>query len=162
MRTQSTQPRRTSSLTARLSTVPGQRLQRRSAASRQARPALRTACRRGRKPELGKYALWRWFARHNQIRRFLPQTERYSPAALQRLLHAYGAVFVKPSAGSRGRGVMKVWRAQGRYWVHHTVRRPRTFWNGSELVRWLARVQGGRRHIVQQAIDVVRLHGRPV
>ncbi|MCL6636338.1 MAG: YheC/YheD family protein [Alicyclobacillus sp.] len=165
MQKPTSQLHRAASITTRPATDRGLRRPRGFATSRQIRPAspaLRKTSRTGRKPELGKFALWRWFARNTTVRRFLPQTARYSPAALQRMLQAHGAVFVKPSAGSRGRGVIKVWQAEGRYWVHHTVQQPRSFRRWPDLVRWLARVQGGRLHIVQQAVDVVRLHGRPV
>ncbi|TDY51025.1 YheC/D-like protein [Alicyclobacillus sacchari] len=116
-----------------------------------------------RKPELGKWLLYRFFARNASARKHLPTTRKYSKKSLASMLQAYGAVYLKPAAGSRGRGVMKVWNdRQGRVIVQHTVRRPIAFATLDKANVHIRRSQGGNVYIVQQAVRLLQVKGRPM
>ncbi|MCL6452534.1 MAG: YheC/YheD family protein [Alicyclobacillus sp.] len=114
-----------------------------------------------RKPELGKYALWRLFAGDPKIRRLLPDTRRFSRSNLAEMLRRYGMVYVKPSGGSRGVGIMKVWRVERQVYVKHTIRATRSFDQLDAAVAYVDRHRGGRPYIVQQGVDLARVGGRP-
>ncbi|SDW00649.1 YheC/D like ATP-grasp [Alicyclobacillus hesperidum] len=115
-----------------------------------------------RKPELGKWLLYRFFARHMSARKHLPTTRKYNEKALAAMLQAYGAVYIKPAAGSRGRGVMKVWKRQSRVIVQHTVHKPIAFNTLGEACTYIKRLQGDQVYIVQQAIHLLHVEGRPM
>jgi hypothetical protein len=68
-------------------------------------------------------------------------------------------VYIKPDGGGRGEGVVKVWKS-GRTYRYVKVRgKTRT----AQSVDALSRMLGLRRryHIVQRAIDLARVQGRP-
>ncbi|GGJ14064.1 hypothetical protein GCM10010885_24270 [Alicyclobacillus cellulosilyticus] len=71
-------------------------------------------------------------------------------------------MFVKPSGGSRGRGIIKVWRAGGHVWVKHTIHPARSFTCEDEAVRHVERLQENGAYMVQQGISLIRIGGRPV
>ncbi|WP_051662985.1 YheC/YheD family protein [Alicyclobacillus macrosporangiidus] len=115
-----------------------------------------------RKPELGKYLLYRLFSQHKEIRRHLPATARYTPAVLAAFLRRYRVVFVKPSGGSRGQGILKVWRDGGKVHVQHTVHSRRTFRSVEAAVRHVERIRDPKAYVVQQGIPLFQVGGRPV
>ncbi|MCL6516400.1 YheC/YheD family protein [Alicyclobacillus sp.] len=115
-----------------------------------------------RKPELGKYLLYRWFSKHPDIRRHLPATARYTPAVLRAYLKMYKTVFVKPSGGSRGHGILKVWRDGDRVYVQHTVHPAKSFSSVDDAVRHVERLREAKAYVVQQGLHLLRVDGRPV
>ncbi|MBX6353620.1 MAG: YheC/YheD family protein [Thermoflavifilum sp.] len=115
-----------------------------------------------RKPELGKYLLWRLFRRHPRLRPHLPDTARYAPDRLRRFLDRYGMVYVKPSGGSQGKGIMKVWREGDAVLVKKTVQKARRFDSVEAAIRHIDQQRAGKPYIVQQGLNLIRIDGRPV
>lgn len=114
-----------------------------------------------RKPELGKYLLWQLFARNQTIRKHLPDTARYSAATLNMWLKKYTSVYIKPSAGSRGRGIYKIWRQNKQYWLQHTTHAPRKFSNLTSVHRYIQAGMGSALYIIQQGIQLATIAGQP-
>lgn len=114
-----------------------------------------------RKPELGKYLLYLHFSKDSVIRKYLPPTSRYSAKALETYLGRYGTVYVKPSGGSRGHGILKVWRRDGDIWVQHTTRLARRFSSIQAATLHIDSMRGGKAYIVQKGITLARVNGRP-
>ena len=115
-----------------------------------------------RKPELGKYLLWNWFARHPAIRRYLPPTARYSAATFKSFLHKYGTVFVKPSGGSMGRGIIKVWRDGPSVRLKHTTRRAEVYSTEQAALHRIDTLREGKAYVVQKGIALARVNGKPM
>ncbi|KEO84926.1 YheC/YheD family protein [Tumebacillus flagellatus] len=115
-----------------------------------------------RKPELGKWGCWRFFAKVPEIRKYLPSTAVLTESSLRRYLEKYGSVYVKPSAGWGGRGITKVWkRADGGY--AFVVERGKAVHSDTmaQLYRKLHRRQRpGIVYIVQQGIQLAKIDGR--
>lgn len=124
---------------------------------------LRAARRQniGRKPELGKYLLYLHFAKDPKIRKYLPPTRRYSPSALKDYVNRFHSVYVKPTGGSRGNGIFKVWKSGRAVYVQHTTRQPRKFPGVGAAVRFVDRHRGGRAYVIQRGISLARVHGSP-
>lgn len=91
-----------------------------------------------------------------------PATKRYTGiATIRGMLDRYGAVYVKPANGHGGNGVFCVRRGDGGYRVdcdryHVTSSLHRTV-PDAKWATFTAREFGGRPHIVQQAIRLLRL-----
>lgn len=115
----------------------------------------------GRKAELGKYLLWLHFSKDAAIKKYLPQTGRYAADALATYLKRYDTVYVKPSGGSRGQGVLKVWRDGSAIVVHHTTRHPRRFTSVRSAQKYIDDLRGGSAYVIQQGISLARVDGRP-
>lgn len=100
-------------------------------------------------------------AKSEQLAPSLPETRRMTASALRRMLDRYGMAYVKPERGSRGRGVMKVEKAGGRYRIHAGVKRvrQRTF---REAYAWIMAHKQRRPYLAQRGIRVIRHRGRPV
>lgn len=114
-----------------------------------------------RKPELGKYLLWSLFAKNQTVRSYLPDTRRFSKDSFRTLLERVGMVYVKPSGGSRGMGVIKVWRSGGRVYVKHTVRKTKSFGSVTDAFLYLDKQRSGKAYIVQRGIQLAKVNGRP-
>ncbi len=125
--------------------------------------SVRAARRRanGRKPELGKYLLYLHFAKDAKIRNYLPTTRRYSVNTLKNYIKRFTSVYVKPSGGSRGQGVLKVWKSGKAVFVQHTNRTKREFSSIDAAVRFVDRQRAGRAYVVQRGIALARVQGSP-
>ncbi len=114
-----------------------------------------------RRPELGKWRLWKLFWSDAAIRPYLPATRPFSDHALETMLNRYGSVYVKPIAGARGQGVMRTYRRQQAYGLHFEARNPLSMASLPSLTREIHRLAGSRTLIVQQDVRLLRVHGRP-
>ncbi|MTV50660.1 YheC/YheD family protein [Heliobacillus mobilis] len=114
------------------------------------------------RPELGKWSLWRLFAADSSIRPHLPPTRKFSMTSLKRFLESYGMVYLKPSAGYGGQGIIKVWQTEKGYSyvrVKGETHRRASF---TDLYNSLKRYCfTGNGYIVQKAIDLAHVDGRP-
>lgn len=114
-----------------------------------------------RKPEMGKFLLYKFFSRNPEISKHLPSTARYSRASLEDYVQKYDAVYVKPVAGSMGRGILKVQKSNGQYVVQKNVLKARKLKTFNEVVRYIDMERAGKMYIVQQGIALAKLNGRP-
>lgn len=102
--------------------------------------------------------------RNRAVRPHVPPTQRYSRAALVRMLNAFGMVYVKPNRGSHGRGVIRVEKHKNRagaaaYSVHiGSLRR-----NGLGMAALLAALRphvSRELYLIQRGIHLLRHQGR--
>ncbi|QQE77408.1 YheC/YheD family protein [Alicyclobacillus sp. SO9] len=113
-----------------------------------------------RKPELGKLLLWRLFSRSKTLRSYLPATARYTPSSFASFMSKYSTVYVKPSGGSQGIGVIKAWKRQGAFYVKHTVRKTKVFSSAAAAAAYVDKLRNGKGYIVQQGINLASIKGR--
>ena len=114
-----------------------------------------------RKPEMGKFLLWRFFYQNARVRRYLPETKRYGVETFKEMLTRFRSAYVKPVAGSRGRGVLKVWQQDGNVFVQKTVFRAKAFPSVEAAIRFIDAQRKGKAYIVQQPIHLAKVDGRP-
>jgi hypothetical protein len=113
------------------------------------------------KPEMGKYLLWCYFHKNKGLRKYLPETKRYSLDALTQLLNKYSGVYIKPVAGSRGNGILKAWKEKEKIYVQKTVFRPKSFTSLTQAHRWIEAEREGKMYIIQQGLKLAKIKGRP-
>ncbi len=112
-----------------------------------------------RKPELGKYLLWLHFSKSKQIRPYLPATRRMNREAFLAYLRRYRMIYAKPSGGSRGIGIMKVWSKDDQVFVKKTVLPTRSFASSEAAFRYVHEQQNGKPYIVQQGLQLATING---
>lgn len=114
-----------------------------------------------RKPELGKYLLWRHFSQKAEIRRHLPETSRLTEVAFARYLKRYNEVYVKPSGGSRGVGIHKAWLRDKMVYVKETTKKPAAFSSIKGAYAYIDKRRRGKPYIVQRGLRLAKVEQRP-
>ncbi|WAH38474.1 YheC/YheD family protein [Alicyclobacillus dauci] len=116
-----------------------------------------------RRPEMGKWLLYQFFHKDPQIAKYLPVTRKYTHENFAEMLSKFRMVYVKPVAGSMGKGIMKVWLdGQNRIVVKKTIERQHTFANKEQAMRYIDTLRQGKMYIVQQGIHMATVGGRPL
>ena len=114
-----------------------------------------------RKPEMGKYGLYRFFMKSNAIQPYLPQTQIFSVGTFADMLKKHKMVYVKPSAGSQGKGILKAWLEGSSVNVKKTTLQTRSHPSIAAAAAAIDRQRDGKRFIVQQGIHLAKVYGRP-
>ena len=107
---------------------------------------------------MGKIRFHRMFRKVPQLKPYLPHTAYCTEHRLAAFLDRYPAVYIKPDGGERGIGVVKAWKCGSAIYYVKEKGEPRTAGSVQELFR---KLKLKRPHIVQQAIDLARIGGRP-
>jgi len=97
---------------------------------------------------------------------YLPETEEYGDgASLNRFLDRYETVFLKPTNGSLGRGIIKVNRLDDRYQYRYRLRNGQiisgTTAGREALKAVLNRLVKGKSYIIQQGLALRTYNGSP-
>ncbi|KIL40074.1 hypothetical protein SD70_16280 [Gordoniibacillus kamchatkensis] len=110
---------------------------------------------------LAKWKLHRFYARNSYIARYLPPTAMLTPNSLQRFMDAYKTVYIKASTVHTGKGIVKVWRTERGYRYVQVKGRASFSPSLQDLYRKLRQANPRRSYIVQKAIDLAEVNGRP-
>jgi hypothetical protein len=97
-----------------------------------------------------------------ELRALVPDTRRFSRAAMQELLGRFGMIYAKPVVGSFGRGVVRVERQSGynpSYLVQTGVRKF-VLPNFDSCYAKLSSVMLRKPYLVQQGIYLLKYNGR--
>lgn len=98
---------------------------------------------------------------HPGLAGHIPETNRYSPAQLRRMLDLHGFVVIKPIVGSGGSGVIKVTRSGDGFSYTHRDQTKRfgTFGGLADALRGRT---AKRRYLIQKGINLAEVSGRPI
>ncbi|MFK7697780.1 YheC/YheD family protein [Paenibacillus sp. HJGM_3] len=114
----------------------------------------------------GKWQVHQMLMRHEPLRAHLPPTKRLVGwNALQAELNRLGEVFLKPEAGSKGKGVLRVshtedgYRVSGRTRDNEIIRK--SFPSESGFRQWLTAFTGGRPYLIQPYLQLNARNGDP-
>jgi hypothetical protein len=109
---------------------------------------------------MAKHHYYRVFRQDGELSRHMPDTAICTRRTLAHFLAKYGMVYVKPNVGGRGEGVTRAWRAaDGRILYVVEKGSPAVCRSADELWDRLGLAEG-RRHVVQQGLDLAEYHGR--
>nr|WP_306812981.1 YheC/YheD family protein [Paenibacillus soyae] len=98
---------------------------------------------------------------HPALADHVPETNRYSPAQLRRMLDVHSFVVIKPVVGSGGSGVIKVTKSEGGFaYTHRETTKRFTSFGG--LVNSLRGRTARRRYLIQKGIRLAEVNGRPI
>lgn len=105
--------------------------------------------------------LWQHFSKSKQVSRYLPATKRLNKESFTSYLQRFGMIYVKPSGGSRGNGIMKVWQTGNQVKVKKTVLATRVFSSRDGAWTYVQQQTGRKAHIVQRGLWLAKVGGRP-
>jgi glutathione synthase/RimK-type ligase-like ATP-grasp enzyme len=92
---------------------------------------------------------------------YLPKTDWMSTHAFWDMMNQYGRVVVKPTGGSRGRGVYQVTDLGGNRYQIHVEKRKIRIKGKDRTYDYLSRCIGDQSYIVQRWISRAKVRGRP-
>lgn len=113
----------------------------------------------------GKWKTHKLLSKHDELQKYLPDTRFFtSPADVTELLEIHGTVFLKPSGGSSGRGIIRISGGLNGYAANYrTARHVRRveFKDTEKLKHYIQQFVGETRYIVQQGLSLAKIHDRP-
>lgn len=115
--------------------------------------------RRARKHIVSKWLKTKAILGDAKVRALVPDTRRLTFESLGAMLGRYGMVYVKPSSGTFGIGVMRVERTGSGY-VYQTGMKKRAFRTLAALYRSIQRHKRKRTYLVQRGIHLLKYRGR--
>ncbi len=105
-----------------------------------------------------KGRVYQLLKQNHDLRRYLPNTGRYSQTDFLRFLQRYPIVYVKPTVGSVGKGVARIERHADKYlFVSNKGQR---LLGQPALLREMGRWVNGRRFLVQQGVKLATYKGQ--
>jgi hypothetical protein len=116
-------------------------------------------------PLANKWAMHQVFEQNPSIRPHLPLTRKYNGKTLKQMVNTQPLVYLKPSNGTGGRGILKIkklknglYRIQGRDQQRSII--PPQHVTIEQIARRLRRWNVDNRYLVQQGIDLALDDGR--
>ncbi|UOF91628.1 YheC/YheD family protein [Fodinisporobacter ferrooxydans] len=114
-----------------------------------------------KRPEMGKWLLWKFFHSDSAIRPFLPPTKRLSLSTCREFLNRYSAVYLKPAGGWGGKGIIRAWRTQSGYAFIREKGQTYHCKSIEDLYQTITPFLANKVYIVQKAIALAKWKGRP-
>lgn len=110
---------------------------------------------------VNKLKIHRFLAKSNKLVSFLPETKALTKASFEILLSKYREVFIKPTFGGQGIGIIKV-SAQGNevFIIHYENKRWKVEGTNKAYLSIKALTKS-RSYIVQQGIPLAEIYRRP-
>ena len=114
---------------------------------------------------VNKREMYAWLTKDATTRDLIPDTERLrSSEALARFCRSHPLVFLKPTGGSLGSGILKVRRNSDSYEVRYRKQKEHVsteFNRSSRLFRFVKTMSPGRVYLMQQGIRLMKFEGNP-
>lgn len=107
-----------------------------------------------------KWAKTNVMMRDAGLRGYIPSTRKFSRQSLQSLLHTHHMVYVKPTYGSLGRGVMRVEKHERGEYSCQLGGDRRDFHSFEALYHSLKRDTLGKSYLVQRGVHLLKYEGR--
>lgn len=107
-----------------------------------------------------KWAKTNVMMRDAGLRGYIPSTRKFSKSNLFSMLNAHEMVYVKPTYGSLGKGVMRVEKtAQGEY-AYQLIGTRKTYTGFETLYHAIKRDTLGKSYLVQRGVQLLKYEGR--
>lgn len=113
---------------------------------------------------LNKLEVYRVLKKNPSTAEFIPETALYNTRNLKYFLGKYGALYLKPIANSRGKGIIKLGKgAAGTYYVQHATKAYSNYHSTLTQAHLKMKHYGLKpmRYLVQKAIPLATYRGRP-
>jgi glutathione synthase/RimK-type ligase-like ATP-grasp enzyme len=91
----------------------------------------------------------------------VPQTDLYNKSNVEKYLHKYQTVFLKPDEGSKGKGVIKI-RRVGKYFIIQKGTKRYVYTTPSTVYNVTQKLINNKKYIIQQGISLIQIDQRPV
>jgi hypothetical protein len=108
-----------------------------------------------------KWELHKLYSKHPDIGQLVPPTAVLSLKTLMRFLNKYNKVYIKGKNSHTGSGIIKAWKTENGYRFVRVKGKPVDVSSILELYTNVKRGRADKSIIVQKAIDLARIEGRP-
>jgi hypothetical protein len=109
-----------------------------------------------------KWQVYQMLVTDPQLKRYLPETKDLTPENFKGMLQKYNTLFVKPSNGSLGKGIIKVTRNSGgavSFVIYGKGKVKNYAENAEEFFKKTTRIRGDKPYIVQQGLNLALYKG---
>lgn len=113
---------------------------------------------------LNKWRVHQLLSRNPFLCGYLPETRQLNRSNLEEMLKRYKVLYLKPSNGSLGRGIIKVnckEKGQLCFTIYRNGKNHGTAIKAEDLLKKTRSFRRGKSYIVQQGLNLARYHGRP-
>lgn len=114
---------------------------------------------------INKREMYNWLLDDARTNELIPVTDRLrTGAGLERFCREHPLVYLKPTGGSLGMGILKVQRKQGQFHVRYRRQKEHLtakFARGEELLRFVKTTNPNRIYLMQQGIRLMSYQGNP-
>ncbi len=111
---------------------------------------------------LNKWQVYQTLAQNLFLKPYLPETQKLSEQSLAEMLSKHSVLYLKPSNGSLGIGIIKVKKLGEnnlKFTVYSRSRINGSTDNASQIMKKTSVYRKGKPYIVQQGLDLTRYHG---
>ncbi|WP_248926185.1 YheC/YheD family protein [Paenibacillus hamazuiensis] len=129
--------------------------------SRKLKKLARSCIMFNRITRFGKYRIYRILSRSGSLRGYLPETMKYSGQNLKRAMRKFGDLYIKPTSGSVGDGVLKISRKESGRWEICGKKKKAIRRSAAKTALLIARYIGRKSYLIQEAIPLPQYRGRP-
>jgi hypothetical protein len=114
-----------------------------------------------RTTRFGKYRIYQLLVQKRSLRRHLPFTLIYSKSNLMKAMGRFSELFIKPTSGSVGSGIIKISKTIHGYWNIYWKKGKPTKISHEQTVKFIERYVGTRAYHIQEAIQLSTYRDRP-
>ncbi|KUG04396.1 hypothetical protein ASZ90_018163 [hydrocarbon metagenome] len=111
---------------------------------------------------LNKWQVFQTLSRNESLKPYLPETYKLNEESIEKMLDKYSVLYLKPSNGSLGIGIIKVKRLAAnhlKFTVYSRGRINGSCDNAAQLLKKTSAYRKDKPYIVQQGLDLARYHG---
>lgn len=108
-----------------------------------------------------KYQINRLLQRNEALRSYVPATFPYTQGNLAAAMKRYSSLFIKPTSGSVGIGIMKLNKTGNNQWAVHWKRGAPTRTSAAQAMAFINRQIGKQSYLIQETIPLAAYQGRP-
>ncbi|MGE5416668.1 MAG: YheC/YheD family protein [Acidobacteriota bacterium] len=112
---------------------------------------------------LDKWDVYNWLKNDTELTQYIPETHLMNRQTLEEMLDRYSTVYVKPRAGSLGKGIMRIERNRRLY--RYNILGSSGYKHGSRVrkkrvIDLAMMLKGKQEYLVQQGIHLAHYQGR--
>ncbi len=111
---------------------------------------------------LNKWQVFQTLSQNELLKPYLPETCKLNEESLEKMLNKYSVLYLKPSNGSLGIGIIKVRKASEnniKFTIYYRGRINGSTDNAARLLKKTSVYRKDKPYIVQQGLDLCRYHG---
>ncbi|SEN11437.1 Glutathione synthase/RimK-type ligase, ATP-grasp superfamily [Mesobacillus persicus] len=112
---------------------------------------------------LSKWEVHSWLIQRKNLHTFLPATELFTKTTFLKLLEVYDDLYIKPLAGSQGRGIYWLTNEGDRFKLSFSDKEGMNqllFPSSKEILTKLTGKLGSKAHLIQQGIPLLQWEGK--
>ncbi|NOV02334.1 YheC/YheD family protein [Paenibacillus planticolens] len=108
-----------------------------------------------------KHRIHRILIKKPELRQYMPHTVKYSIANLERFAMKYTSIYIKPSSGSVGEGIIKMSQVRNGMWKITLMKGKSIIKSKKSTLSFINNFIGNKKYIIQETIPLALYKNRP-